>query len=539
MAVEQLYMDKDCMGQILILRNLAKASLHTMPQSSAQLRVRALYDILIAASNEADLTHCIPVRLEAAYALALWQNENAPFTGDTSIVSPHAWAGMNSLLTFVKNSFVDHVLPSEQFPAPMSVIIPKSNQLLDYETTQLRCGTLLALSTIRARNGETPLEVINLLLNFVEFNDNCGSGTCEQGLQETKSLSNMKPAKVKKSSVDSSGPDLKDQTSDNESSNAGVDDRHYCAILCYCLYNVRVAKRTPHHQFILQKIISLCKYFIESERIMSLHEEQSNDGFITAAEISFGSNQMQGKCTQRILPGGGILTAAAMQAICSAEIQLGSPDYQVDEYGTTQHQEKQKQALPADSAFNFRSYFISSHNRKTNPLTGTSSSNKYIPNYSAIVRSSALDCYLKLCFARYLSRTQYMKSNNVNAVESPKISQKSSSINDGQLHKQKSASGSSSQSSNRNPQQKLNSLISDVINTVCHVIKHEASTAVKRNAALSLLSAVQFKQSSYMLQTIISQNEHTGCFYWCDVAGYANMEYLGAKVRLFWVTFDF
>jgi hypothetical protein len=488
----------DCFGQICVIRNLAKSPLCKISPQKSQLRVRALYDVLIAASNEDELTHNIFVRLEAAYALALWQNEHAPFSPNTESVSSHTWAGMNSLITALKKYFIDSIVPSPQFAWPISIILPKSNELDNYENTQLRCGLLIALSTIRAKNGETPLEIINILLNFADNNNNDNSS----------------------SMMNSSSNESK-----QENKKLSFDDRHYCSVLCYCLSNIRISKNTPHSNFILSKIVSICNYFIETERMLCNHEggNSNADGYIPLSEVCEADRKYNNIVTSSFhaFPNGGMLTATALLAICEAEIQMGSSEYRTD---TTSDKPSKNSSNFDVLSCNYLSYIICCPREASDHKSLSVSHNRL--KECAIVRSSALDCYIRLVFSRFLAKF-YLKSN---ATESPKpITKKHGNPNNEHFGDEANMTSSTS---GHGSSGKLSTLLGDCINTVCGVITHDPNPIVKRNAAMSLLSALQFKKSSYIIRNILSLNDPMGCFNWGDTAGFVSMEYLGAKTHI-------
>lgn len=115
--------------------------------------------------------HSVYVRAEAAFALAKWQNYNAPkyasssasvTTAEISITGSASWHAMNALIDCLQDLYmiVDPETDSH---------MPLPNDFANESWTHLRSAIILALSTIKSQSGHTPIRVVELLLTFFNF----------------------------------------------------------------------------------------------------------------------------------------------------------------------------------------------------------------------------------------------------------------------------------------------------------------------------------------------------------------------------------
>jgi hypothetical protein len=452
----------DIIGQITALRTLAQPRVTHQTIPSQILRLRALKDVLLAASNDGGVVHSLVVRLEAVYALSEWQNAHAPANprprNDQS--SSFAWAGLDILLGCLRGMFTD--LSKTSLLRPDSELranyLPLPNDFTDHTKTQLRSAFLIALSSIRAGNGETPPEVIEELLHFAENNDNDTATTA--------------------TAADLLGTDA------HSSGSVCYDDGHYCATLLFCLSRVSCSPSSTHSLALLRRAVEASKYYLHRESIITaaqLYEEEGNAGagitrsrgfYVTPAPGGEEELLAQKKSGSRSSVGRGFVTAMALQCICNAEIQLdtslSSPRLQSD-----------PRPLSLYEPFNFRQYLTTP---APVPVTAVAGANEVkpkavadqepplVPSVSGLVRASALDCSLRLAFAKHIARL--LLSSPSEGPASP-------------TSRRGGGSTAHDQTTKKAPSP------ADAINLALSVIVHDPSRQVRRQAALSLLYVLQ------------------------------------------------
>mmetsp|Transcript_20197 Transcript_20197/g.33794 ORF Transcript_20197/g.33794 Transcript_20197/m.33794 type:complete len:1357 (-) Transcript_20197:868-4938(-) len=160
------------------------------PEKSSKMQLKALTDFLIGASsmvNDAKCTNPVHLgvflRAEAAFALAKWQNLNAPNTllvGDRVKIAasddesgreeeegdgdeeddPFAWRAAHVLNESIYSLFVDSTTNT-----------PMSSDFTNESYTHLRNAMLLALSEVHTKSGHSPMLVVNTLLMFLRHFD--------------------------------------------------------------------------------------------------------------------------------------------------------------------------------------------------------------------------------------------------------------------------------------------------------------------------------------------------------------------------------
>ena len=400
LLIEQLYSQLDLLGQIQAMRSLSldRRSLggpkaekeegtidcggETLPEQ--RLRLRALADILVNAQNEVHVCHSLLARCEAAYAVAQWQILHAPLTDPSSSVESllensncdgtTSWIGMDILVACIRNMFMEttstfeHVTRNDVNDVHASTqkikvtsLLPLPNDFLNHDKSYLRDALLQAVASIKAKNGQTPLKIVELLLTFAEKNDNV---SCPTAANKSESEDKMEQG--------------------------SFNDGHYCSLLLLCLSQVQLAvvenpALPPHDQkehllkqkntviSLLERIVSVATYLLKRERIMlaCLADDGSTEvehkspavntciirksGHINAVrdarmglfdrnsfkdyfydecsenqgnnngseDEEFPSKLKKAKSqTAQEGPGGGMLTSTALQCICHTEIQL-------------------------------------------------------------------------------------------------------------------------------------------------------------------------------------------------------------------------
>ena len=163
--LEQLHRDADAVAQCLALRTLtaypksnqdAQGVAGVVPRPS--LAAAAMSDCLRGKVKPGWVEPSLPVRMEAARALATWQNNHAP----PSIVTQETgWRGLNLLLQDYKERFYD---ASGRVPLPADY----TNEA-EY---QLQKALLYAISTLRSKDGSSPPVIWDFLRTVMEGHDN-------------------------------------------------------------------------------------------------------------------------------------------------------------------------------------------------------------------------------------------------------------------------------------------------------------------------------------------------------------------------------
>ena len=186
--------------------------------ADTMLRITALTDCLkqecVRDKSIESVTHHAFIRASAAFALARYQNAHAPKM--TTADSVGSWLGLRS----IRNAYIQfyYIYPanylSARQPAANSISgqIPGPFALDDISSTYLRCAMLLAFSSIKARSGATPYDVINLLLSQAENIYSVNSSTT------------------------GSGP-----SADSRDSTASFDDSHVCCVVMLAMSRIRVS----------------------------------------------------------------------------------------------------------------------------------------------------------------------------------------------------------------------------------------------------------------------------------------------------------
>lgn len=452
LLIEQLYADLDIIGQITALKALAQ--FHISPQTipTQILRLRAIKDVLMTGTNDGNVVHSLCVRMEAIYALAEWQNAHAPIhpRAKNDASSSYTWAALDILLGCLRGMFTD-ISKSSQLEFG-DRFLPVPNDFSDHAKTQLRSALIVALASIKSSNGETPQEIIEELLNFAENNDN-------------------NPDLIKEENVSGGS---------NNPTSLCYDDGHYCSILLYALSKISCNPASPNAPHLLRRVVEVSKYYLHRESILTAaqtFEEEGNAGSGINKARGFykaGDERFQKRSGITASVGRGLVTAMALQCICNAEIQLDTSS------------SGNLGLVSVIENFNFRMYFID----HTNPLS--------VPPFSELVRASALDCCLRLAFAKQIARLL----NQTTEVTSP-----TSKDNDSRCRQSDGA-----------PSVKKNQSSSEIINLTLSVIQHDPSREVRRCAALSLLYALQDRES-YIPYKILSLSEPLSTYNWSDASG--------------------
>lgn len=137
-----------------------------IPEKSAKMQLRALSDCLMGVPTLVnDPKHVngtqfsIYIRAEAAMGLARWQNERAP-RALSAEVSAGGWQALEMLNEHLHSMYAD---AHTQQPLP--------SDFANESSTHLRNAMLLALSSIKAKSGHSPVLVTETILKFTRASE--------------------------------------------------------------------------------------------------------------------------------------------------------------------------------------------------------------------------------------------------------------------------------------------------------------------------------------------------------------------------------
>ena len=304
-----------------------------------------------------------------SFHLNIFQSANAPMeTSSSHLDLSGSWLGLRELLKIIESKYIE------------SDGLPAVNDFLNEDYTLFRNVLLVSLSSIRTRSlkgaygGYTPTEVIDILLLFAENNDNGviinDTSLCEDEANSNEKLSN----------------DIRDQYVRNPASKSTkeaitYDDSHYCALLLYCLSRIKFDNSSNNSNnnsnansnnssntnwiSIARRIKQLALKFLVRDKTMAISEQR----FMLLENISLAEyschvdNNILYNRSMSMLSAGGIVTIAALQCLCALDLQTGG-------------------SFPSAS-IEYDSYV---HNNW----------------WPYAVRIAALDCCVRLNFARYL-----------------------------------------------------------------------------------------------------------------------------------------
>lgn len=221
---EQLFHDGDAGAQVEAMRHLAERPLRIQGSVKvtsvydvkvSELPVRVLGDCLRGSpALHSSLPHTPAVRVQAALAIAQWQNNHAPQSKD--VIGADVWIGMNLLMQYFKEryytnesvmpvKFTRTVLKKSEEEAAHEVANteggaanpnPKEDHSYEYldqfdnqmdrstaleeaeeigieedEEYRVRSAVITAIASIRAKDGQTPSQVLQFLETVLEGED--------------------------------------------------------------------------------------------------------------------------------------------------------------------------------------------------------------------------------------------------------------------------------------------------------------------------------------------------------------------------------
>eukprot|EP00752_Nemacystus_decipiens_P001742 g1685.t1 len=183
--VEQLFSDESVEAQCDALRGLVELPLPFELRNS-ELPVQAIAEAVRGRVSHTQMEHASCVRKEAAIALGLWQNHHAPphagGFGESIQTRTQNWRGLEHLLKAFAERFEqrDNKRPGMGLGigGSLSAANRKSALLLpnwfdDATEYRLKKALIWAAANMRARDGCTPLECLDLLVILLRENDNC------------------------------------------------------------------------------------------------------------------------------------------------------------------------------------------------------------------------------------------------------------------------------------------------------------------------------------------------------------------------------
>mmetsp|Transcript_19459 Transcript_19459/g.39384 ORF Transcript_19459/g.39384 Transcript_19459/m.39384 type:complete len:849 (+) Transcript_19459:323-2869(+) len=288
---EKIFHDGEAISQVESIRALAERP-HRIQGATkvktifdvdvATLSVRVLGDCLRgSATLQRDLPHTPAVRIQAALAIAQWQNNKAPES--TEVVGGESWVGLDLLLQYFKERWIsrDTVMPihytrtvckrsksknrgaeddgdelsalgeyiyldSMTEPAERTSLIEVAEavQIEEDEEYRVRSAVITAIASIRAKDGMTPPRVISFLENILSSGDGSTSGRVVVPLNEDE-LIRRKRLRRTIDQDEKGDDDVADSTDGTDeimdapfvSANAFAD-----SLLALCHVNVRPAR---------------------------------------------------------------------------------------------------------------------------------------------------------------------------------------------------------------------------------------------------------------------------------------------------------
>jgi hypothetical protein len=273
--------------------------------------------------------------MEAAFAIASWQNSIAPSkstfsSSSSSLIDEEenfSWNGLNALIAALHELYVD-----------ARTGLPIASDFSNESSTLLRNAILLALSTVKTQNGFTPLSIVKLLYLFATFQINCGE--VDDELFENK----------KKTRDDDDDEEVEEL---RKSSVFSGDDSHYKAVLFLALSRLRfekIEKGSPDdfmHKIVLLALSNINAAYTTARVTARINNNSNNKNLYS-----------RNKLPQ--LRGGGIDVAAAIT--CLSEMDLQAVVLFAKEKSTGICMNELEQKSPTDcgvlSGFNYRKHFL-------------------------------------------------------------------------------------------------------------------------------------------------------------------------------------
>lgn len=320
---EKLFHDGEAISQVESIRALAERP-HRIQGSVqvktifdvdvAELPVRVLGDCLRgSATLQRDLPHTPAVRVQAALAIAQWQNNKAPDSID--IVGGDVWVGLDLLLQYFKERWVngDTVMPvhytrtvcktaknknlggenvgdersamgdyiyldsmTEPSERASMIEVAEAVQFEEDEEYRVRSAVITAIASIRAKDGRTPPAVVRFLTKILSSGDGSISGNIippnEDSLVRKKRLRRSIDQEEKGDDDQADGSDWTEDLMDAPYVSAtSLAD----SLLALCHVNIRPAQlddpavggpgttSTPSSQHPILPLMALCHRWLE------------------------------------------------------------------------------------------------------------------------------------------------------------------------------------------------------------------------------------------------------------------------------------
>ena len=391
LLIEQLYAEQfesNIKYQCQALRSLARGSVlnvtsHNLSDSikSEKIQLKALEDCLLGVnplstgnsdSNCISQQHSVYIRAEAAYALAKWQNLNAPkFSHDET---PRD--GLKVLIDCLQEMYYH---PDKNSPLPSDF----SNE----SATYLQNAIILAISSIKSKSGFTPPKVIDILLQLVDYRSDeelftlyCPEEVDPSPLNRTVYIPEVSVNVVQ------------------------YDDTYHKAILLQALSRVRYENLTNTNDSKSKHSINGVKEFAVST---------IDNAYTTARTLArIKYKEVSKACEFPSLPGNGLDVASAITCLSELDIQtvlMNSKSI----FGKSNHGNVSVSptGIGIFTGFNYKKYFLPIntslkcvHEPSSTVGSGLKNQSRDELIYflsSPVVRIAAFEAFARLCFAQH------------------------------------------------------------------------------------------------------------------------------------------
>lgn len=485
-----------------MLSSMTSAAPKINDKTGKYLHLKALSDCLLGVTttgsdNRTSSSACIFVRAEAAFALARWQNEYSSARVEVE-PRPNNWPGMEALLECVFELYLD---PVSKAPLPVN--------LQDESSIYLRNSLLFALSSIRSQQGETPWEVIEVLMMFAEDLDQIDSQQSSlHHLQHPHSTD-------EEAETDEEADPAFAIPPSNPSSQQYYDATHHRAVVLLSLSRIRFADIdcSTDSTHPITSVVSFAKSVIE-------------DAFTTARTVSRIQYKSHDANLLPSLPFQGIDVAAAITCLAEMDIQTAHNLSLGRGKGESCNKLLNETAVTEEAIFTrmrYQSFFLPPNvalvclSPSSAPSSSSSSSLKgetamLMNNLKAhfhyflctpLIRLAAFEAFVRLCLALHLAHFERIRQGRV-------VRKFANSGNDTSSPTLASTSTAESESTT--------SFMAVVIEAFQSIIERDPSVHVKQQAAQILWDAVLDKPMRVVFEAVSLSSEWF-TYGWSDCLG--------------------
>lgn len=561
MLVELLFLDQDAnnvLRQVQALRSLSMyvpeyadreeldVQRYYIPRGSRRLQLKAFSDCFLNNNKpkNADLkavsSHHYFVGGEAAFALAQWQNNNAPkiipshpvvlvddFTFYDNEKTEDRWIGLACLLAMCRSMFMNE--EEEKGSNRTALINRKGSEVLGREVDSLMRYTpmsidltndavvhllvslLVSIASVKSYNGATPQDSIDMLMVFARH--------C-------------------------------DTDKDNTRGKKHVDNAYFKAYLLYALSHVRPDPGAGDTNGNLSMITKVVLEMLHREWTITRLSKGSTGTTSNMDMPSYLSGDDDNDDTidsndtrRKFIPSfenQGLVTAAALACLIESDIQVTYNKARSLELNAESSQQKLKLSSQPTcvgwlSKINYTTYFL-----PPGTVIGTTATPDYTPLVvpevftatgkksnlfevsTPLIRSTALECFLKYLFAQHLAYHQEMRvvDKFVERVNAKRISQNEETAMDINHSSSSSSSVVGPALYNNNAPSTETAFIPMAFQCVLLVLRNDPNRLVRRQAVRSLLSTILYSPSQQVPQALGLQ-EYLNCISWSDPNGYS------------------